>query len=542
MIAPNTIVGGRYRVVRPLGGGGMKLVYLAEDLRLAARRCALAEVVDNFTNPDAQRQAVEAFQREADMLARLNNEHIPRVFDRFSEQNRHYLVMEYVDGATLEEEMKHTGGRLAEPRVIDIALQILDTLAYLHGLEPPVIYRDLKPSNVMMMANGQAKLIDFGIARHFQPQQNATMIGTQGYAPPEQYRGKVELRSDLYALGATMHHALSGRDPANEAPFSFPPLATLCPDLKPALAALVDDALAYDVEHRVPSATEFKRRLEEVRDGVAAAGGHADSGAHPLATGESQSAAPSQAASGPARSQLRLPLGSAGAQRSASPSAPTVLRTESEIDCAKCRRAIPSDSRFCSFCGAEVSYAPVETGVAANHEAETVLLSVPPSAHERPRVPPRSARFHHRTHGARRPILVLVLIFVGAFAAVRAFSCLNVTGENSGGNSPDATRADAPIPAVPAPDVPAPDARPEAPAPDSPPSTPEFLAERLEAFRAALDAGGLTGVHFKMVGGTMELWGTVPDATDRAMVQMLALNVAGVASLNDHIRVQNGSP
>ncbi|MGZ6253833.1 MAG: serine/threonine protein kinase [Candidatus Binataceae bacterium] len=170
MIAPNTIVGGRYRVVKPLGGGGMKLVYLAEDLRLAARRCALAEVVDNFTNPDAQRQAVDAFQREADMLARLNNEHIPRVFDRFSEQNRHYLVMEYIDGATLEEEMKQTGGRLAEPRTIDIALQILATLEYLHGLEPPVIYRDLKPSNVMMMANGQAKLIDFGIARHFQPQ------------------------------------------------------------------------------------------------------------------------------------------------------------------------------------------------------------------------------------------------------------------------------------------------------------------------------------------------------------------------------------
>src|SRR5690242_9526253 len=304
MIASNTIVGGRYRVVKPLGGGGMKLVYLAEDLRLAARRCALAEVVDNFTNPDAQRQAVEAFQREADMLARLNNEHIPRVFDRFSEQNRHYLVMEYIDGATLEEEMKLAGGRLAEPRVIEIALQILDTLAYLHGLEPPVIYRDLKPSNVMMMANGQAKLIDFGIARHFQPEQNATMIGTQGYAPPEQYRGKVEQRSDLYALGATMHHALSGRDPANEAPFSFPPLATLCPQIKPALAALVDDALSYDVVHRVQSAAEFKYRLEAIRDGVAPAlpmsppAGQINDGQHLPPSSDPQPAAASQTAPG----------------------------------------------------------------------------------------------------------------------------------------------------------------------------------------------------------------------------------------------------
>ena len=540
MIAPNTIVGGRYRIVKPLGGGGMKLVYLAEDLRLAARRCALAEVVDNFTSPDAQRQAIDAFQREADMLARLNNEHIPRVFDRFSEQNRHYLVMEFIDGATLEEEMQKSGGRLAEPRVIDIALQILATLEYLHGLEPPVIYRDLKPSNVMMMANGQAKLIDFGIARHFQPLQNATMIGTQGYAPPEQYRGKVEQRSDLYALGATMHHALSGRDPANEPPFSFPPMATLCPGLKPALAALVDEALAYDVVRRVPSATEFKRRLENIRDGVAAenaaaATAHANGEAHTPAAPSPHPAAAAQAAPG-ARSQLRLPLGGPAQPRAVSHSAPTLLRADSEIECARCGRAIPSDSRFCSFCGAEIASAPPSGGVEPDHEAATVLLSVPPQETEQPRP---FSRAYRPVRGMRRPILILVLMFVGAFAAVKTVSYLLGAGSAGypGASAPDSTRADAPPPTVPAPDASAPDAPAPGAEPDSPASP--LRAARLDAFRAALDAGGLTGVHFRMVGDTMELTGTVPTATDEAMVQMLALNVAGVVSLRDHLRVQS---
>src|ERR1700732_5356271 len=117
MIASNTIVGGRYRVMRPLGGGGMKLVYLAEDLRLASRECALAEMVDTFTSPETQKQAVAAFQREADMLAQLSNEHIPRVFDRFSDQNNHYLVMEYVEGTTLEDVLKTSGGKLGETAV-----------------------------------------------------------------------------------------------------------------------------------------------------------------------------------------------------------------------------------------------------------------------------------------------------------------------------------------------------------------------------------------------------------------------------------------
>src|SRR5271163_2399835 len=269
MIAPNTIVGGRYRVTKPLGGGGMKLVYLAEDLRLAARPCALAEMVDTFTSPETQQQAIAAFQREADMLAQLNNEHIPRVFDRFSDQNHHYLVMEFIDGITLEQKLKDAGGKLPEGEVIDVALQVLDTLEYLHNLDPPVIYRDLKPSNVMLTPSEQVKLIDFGIARLFQPLSNATMIGTQGYEPPEQYSGKVEFRSDLYALGATMHHLLTGRDPAFQPPFMFPPLRSLCPDVTPALADLVDQTLKYDAILRVADAAEFKSRLMAIKSGVA---------------------------------------------------------------------------------------------------------------------------------------------------------------------------------------------------------------------------------------------------------------------------------
>jgi len=521
VIESNTIVGGRYRVVKPLGGGGMKLVYLAEDLRLAARRCALAEVVDNFTDPNAQRQAITAFEREADMLARLSNEHIPRVFDRFSEENHHYLVMEYIDGVTLEDELKRAGGRLPEPRMIDIALQVLDTLEYLHGLAPPVIYRDLKPSNVMLTAGGQAKLIDFGIARHFQPLQNATMIGTQGYAPPEQYRGKVEQRSDLYALGATIHHALSGRDPANEAPFSFPPLHTLCPAAEPALAALIDDALAYDVERRPSSAAEFKRRLEEIRDGP----NHiADSSAEAAASTPAGANDAHAAASGRVRAQLRLPLGAGAAP---GPSGPTLLSASREMPCPKCARAIPSDSHFCSFCGADLRLES-QTEASVDHEAETVVLSVPPSP--QPRTTPPGVQRYRRARSLRRPVLALALIFIGAFAAVRAVSCLNRSGESS----PDASRAVTP-PSATAPAAPVTPERSEAP-------PPAFRAARLAAFREALDMRGYAGVQFKMVGDTMELSGTVQSVFDTPQVEILAMSIVGVVSFDaQNLRVEDNS-
>jgi membrane protein implicated in regulation of membrane protease activity/RNA polymerase subunit RPABC4/transcription elongation factor Spt4 len=259
MIAPDTVIANRYRVIQPLGEGGMKAVYLAEDLRFKLRRCALAVMVDSFTSDDARRRAVGNFEREADVLAQLDHASIPKVSDRFSEQNRHYFVMDYVGGQTLEEKLSAVGGRLEQSEAINIALQICEALDYLHTRIPPVIYRDLKPSNIMVTAEGMIKLIDFGIARHFTRQ--GTTVGTVGYAAPEQYQGECDQRSDVYALGATLHQMLSGRDPARF-PFDFPPLSTLLPGCDPNLDRLLGEALKREHTQRLASAREFARRLQ----------------------------------------------------------------------------------------------------------------------------------------------------------------------------------------------------------------------------------------------------------------------------------------
>jgi serine/threonine protein kinase/membrane protein implicated in regulation of membrane protease activity len=239
----------------------MKAVYLAEDLRFKARRCALAVMVDNFVSDEARRQAMLSFQREADMLAQLDHPSIPKVSDRFSERDHHYFVMEYVAGQTLEAKLAAAGGRLAQYEAINLALQICDALDYIHSRIPPVVYRDLKPANVIITPEGGVKLVDFGIARHFTRQ--GTTVGTIGYAAPEQYQGECEPRSDMYALGATLHQMLSGRDPSRF-PFDFPPLSTLLPGCDPRLEKLVSDALQRERSGRVASARAFARRLSAI--------------------------------------------------------------------------------------------------------------------------------------------------------------------------------------------------------------------------------------------------------------------------------------
>ena len=325
MMTTGTIVGGRYRVVRHIGGGGMKQVYLAEDTRLANRPCALAEMIDSVADPAERQVAAASFQREADMLAGLEHENIVRIYDRLSEGSRHYLVMEYVEGETLEQKLESAADKkLDERSVTEAALQVLGALEYLHGQNPPVVYRDLKPANVMVRANGRIKLIDFGIARLFIPKKTATMVGTQGYAPPEQYEGKAEPRSDLYALGITMFHLLTGWDPALHPPFMFPQIKSLRPDLNPELAALIGEAMALEASRRIASAAEFRRRLENL-------------------------------ASAPEHPSLRMR--SAVVQPPMGPDAPTVKGLAAFV-CPSCAKPVPADARFCPYCSADLSAAP----------------------------------------------------------------------------------------------------------------------------------------------------------------------------------------
>ncbi|HQE99261.1 MAG TPA: serine/threonine-protein kinase, partial [Anaerolineae bacterium] len=241
----------RYKILGVVGVGGMGAVYKAQDLRFpnVLRLCAVKEMVNTATDPQVQQMVVRNFEREASILATLSHPAIPQVYDYFTEGNRSYLVLEFIPGQDLEALITETEGFFPETRVINWAVQICDVLSYLHNHQPrPIIFRDLKPSNIMLDEHERIRLVDFGIAKLFQSGARGTMVGTEGYSPPEQYRGIAEPRGDIYALGATLHHLLSKQDPRLEPPFSFHerPIFKTNPTVSRELIEVLDKALEYD--------------------------------------------------------------------------------------------------------------------------------------------------------------------------------------------------------------------------------------------------------------------------------------------------------
>jgi len=258
-----------YRIIRVLGEGGMGAVYLAEDMRIPGKEWALKEMNLKRKNAQDDQRALQQFQEEARILNELHHPNLPEVVDFFQEDSRWFIVMERIQGKTLRQTIEERKAPLSQAESLSIALQLLDVLDYLHSQPRPLIYRDLKPSNIMITPENRIVLIDFGIARFFDPEKDTDTLkmGSAGYAPPEQYKGQgsTDPRSDLYSLGATLHYSITGRDPEMEAPFCFPPIRKLNPDLSPVFEKVLIRALEMDKEYRYPTARDMTKELRKMK-------------------------------------------------------------------------------------------------------------------------------------------------------------------------------------------------------------------------------------------------------------------------------------
>ncbi len=267
MLATGTVVQNRYRILRQIGGGGMGVVYLAEDTRLPGRRCAIKEMSPAQLAPQDRRWAINAFRQEAQMLANLSHPGLTAVTDFFPEGGNWYLVMDYVEGETLEKRLERARkGRLPLEETLGIIRQLCNVLEYLHGQSPPVVFRDLKPGNVMLTPQNEVKLIDFGIARFFKPGQtrDTVNLGTPGYAAPELYGGlgQSDPRTDVYSLGALLLQMVTGYDPITAVtPFPLPPVGSLMQGLPAHMQEVISRATQLQPDLRYPSVRELRQAL-----------------------------------------------------------------------------------------------------------------------------------------------------------------------------------------------------------------------------------------------------------------------------------------
>src|SRR5712691_2341920 len=261
--------GGRYVIKKVLGEGGMGAALLATDIRLDSKPVVIKELISDHTDPAKRQEDVQNFKREMITLAHIDHPLIPNVTDHFQEGPRYFMVQEYIEGENLEERMDRLNAPMKEREVLGYASEVLDVLDYLAQQTPPVVHRDIKPANIIIGAKDRrAHLVDFGIARadvaRNARRKQTSALGTPGYAPPEQYQGNADPRSDLYALAATLHHLLTNRDPRNHPPFTYPPARTLNPQLSPAIERVLTRALTNDINQRYQSAAAMKRDIDDI--------------------------------------------------------------------------------------------------------------------------------------------------------------------------------------------------------------------------------------------------------------------------------------
>ena len=254
-----TVIDGKYEVLREIGRGGMSVVYLAMDTRLN-KQWAVKEIrkKGNGKNDEV---VVNSLLAEANLMKRLDHPSLPRIVDIIDNGLTIYVVMDYIEGESLDKILNEYGAQ-SEEMVIGWAKQLCDALGYLHSQKPPIIYRDMKPANVMLKPEGNIKIIDFGIAREYKEQNLAdtTVLGTKGYAPPEQYSGQTDARSDIFALGMTMHHLLTGIDPRSGE--AYAPVREWNPELSEGIEIIIDRCVEPAAENRYQSCSDLLYDLE----------------------------------------------------------------------------------------------------------------------------------------------------------------------------------------------------------------------------------------------------------------------------------------
>jgi eukaryotic-like serine/threonine-protein kinase len=276
------VLRGRYRIRERIGQGGMGNIYLADDLRLEGRRCALKEVEHDRTVPaKLMKEARQQFLQEATVLARLDHPNLPKVSDFFSIGPRDYLVMDFIPGKdlrTLMLDAKQANTFLSEEDVLNWAGQLADALVYLHSQTPPLVHRDVKPSNLKITPNGLLKLVDFGLVKALVPDEMTITViqgrGTALYTPLEQYGGDglhTDIRSDIYAFGCTLYHLLTNNPPVDARqrflhPESLPPPRKLNPAVTPRTERGILWAMELHPDDRPESAEDLRRYLSGTRE------------------------------------------------------------------------------------------------------------------------------------------------------------------------------------------------------------------------------------------------------------------------------------